>query len=41
MIYSHFNELRRYNERRRAERMDAIIAKASILILILLIGGAL
>lgn len=41
MIYSHFNELRRYNERRRAERIDSIVAKVSIILLILLIGGAL
>lgn len=37
MIYSHFNELRKYNQRTHAERMDAIIAKVSVIGLVVYI----
>lgn len=34
MRFGYYNELRRYNEKTRAEKMDAIIAKVCIVALV-------
>lgn len=39
MNIGHFNELRRYNQARQAERRDAIVAKAALVIFLLILAG--